>query len=118
MHHWALRTVNVEALEKFYTEVFGFPVRKRGAGSTGSVWLEAEGAVVMIERSGDGEPAIPPGTMELMAFAVDSSDASWKTTWRARIEHAGAQVESETPHTLYFRDPDGRRLGCSVYPLR
>jgi hypothetical protein len=43
--------------------------------------------------------------MELLAFAVDDKEA-----WRARVE-----VEAETADTLYFRDPDGRRLAVSSY---
>jgi catechol 2,3-dioxygenase-like lactoylglutathione lyase family enzyme len=118
MHHWALRTSNLERLETFYISVFGLRVLRRGPGPGGSVWLDAEGLVVMLERSSEGEPAVPTGTMELMAFAADPNEPGWKDHWRARIELAGARIEAETPQTLYFRDPDGRRLACSVYPLR
>ena len=31
------------------------------------------------------------------------------------FEAAGVRVEDRTEHTLYFRDPDGRRLGVSSY---
>jgi hypothetical protein len=72
----------------------------------------------MIERSGEAEPLVPAGTMDLLAFAADPDDPAWKDAWRARIAQAGARVEGETPQTLYFRDPDGRRLACSVHPLR
>jgi catechol 2,3-dioxygenase-like lactoylglutathione lyase family enzyme len=74
------------------------------------VWLDAQGVIVMLERAEVGEPAMPPGTRDLVAFAVDDKDA-----WRARLIASGVAIEGETPHTLYFRDPDGRRLGVSTY---
>ena len=61
----------------------------------------------MLEPAGPGEPAVPRGTMDLVAFAVDD-----KETLRARVD-----VEAETAHTLYFRDPDGRRVALSDYRL-
>jgi len=61
----------------------------------------------MLERAEPGEPPVPRGSMELLAFAVDDKEA-----WRSRVE-----VEAETAHTLYFRDPDGRRLAVSSYPF-
>jgi catechol 2,3-dioxygenase-like lactoylglutathione lyase family enzyme len=105
IHHVALRTRDLPRLERFYRDVLGFRVMRRD-DARGSVWLDADGAVLMLERAGPGEPAVPAGTLELLAFAVDD-----KEPWRARVA-----VEAETAHTLYFRDPDGRRLGVSTYP--
>jgi catechol 2,3-dioxygenase-like lactoylglutathione lyase family enzyme len=45
-----------------------------------------------------------------MAFAVDDVE-----TWRKRLTALGIVVEAETQHTLYFRDPDGRRIAVSTY---
>ena len=102
----ALRTANLAALERFYRDVLGFAVLRRD-DTRGSVWLDAGGCVLMLERAETGEPPIPRTSMELVAFAVDD-----KETWRARVD-----VEAETAHTLYFRDPDGRRVAVSSYPL-
>ncbi|MGH7293617.1 MAG: VOC family protein [Polyangiaceae bacterium] len=107
IHHVALRTHDVARLERFYAGLLGLAVLRRDE-ARGSVWLDAAGAVVMIERALPGEPAIPAGSMELVAFAVEDREA-----WRARIP----AVEAETAHTLYFRDPDGRRVAASDYPL-
>jgi catechol 2,3-dioxygenase-like lactoylglutathione lyase family enzyme len=106
IHHAALRTTDLPRLERFYRDVLGFRVSRRD-DARGSVWLDAGGAVLMLERAEPGDPAVPPGTKELLAFAVDD-----KEPWRSRVD-----VEAETPHTLYFRDPDGRRLAVSSYPF-
>jgi hypothetical protein len=84
--------------------VLGLPVVRRDE-ARGSVWLDAEGVVIMIERAAEGEPPVMGSSMELVAFAVDDREA-----WRGRVA-----VEAETAHTLYFRDPDGRRVAVSSY---
>jgi catechol 2,3-dioxygenase-like lactoylglutathione lyase family enzyme len=106
IHHVAFRTTNLPRLQRYYVEELGFAVIARDA-ARGSVWLDASGAVLMLEHAEAGEPAIPAGSRELLAFSVDD-----KETWRGRVT-----VEAETPHTLYFRDPDGRRLAISSYPF-
>jgi catechol 2,3-dioxygenase-like lactoylglutathione lyase family enzyme len=112
IHHVALRTPDVARLERFYAGALGLSVVRRD-DARGSVWLalgpaaDPGGAVLMLERAEPGEPAVPAGSHELVAFAVDDL-----APWRSRVA-----VEAETAHTLYFRDPDGRRVGLSTYPL-
>jgi catechol 2,3-dioxygenase-like lactoylglutathione lyase family enzyme len=107
IHHVALRTRDLPRLEQFYATVLGLRVVRRD-DSRGSVWLDAGGTVLMLERAGADEPEVPAGTRDLVAFAVDD-----KETWRGRVA-----VEAETEHTLYFRDPDGRRVAVSSYAFR
>jgi catechol 2,3-dioxygenase-like lactoylglutathione lyase family enzyme len=104
IHHVAFRTADLPRLERYYVDVLGFAVVFRD-DTRGSVWLDAQGGLVMLERAEAGEPALAPGNRELVAFAVADKEA-----WRSRVT-----VEAETAHTLYFRDPDGRRLGVSSY---
>ena len=35
--------------------------------------------------------------------------------WEERLRAAGVAVEDRTAYTLYFRDPDGHRVGVSVF---
>jgi glyoxylase I family protein len=107
IHHVALRTRDRARLERFYVDVLGLSVLRRDE-ARGSVWLDAAGAIVMLERAEDAEPSVPVGTKELVAFAIED-----KEIWRARLEREGIVVEAETAHTLYFRDPDGRRVAVS-----
>ncbi len=109
IHHLALRARDPRVTERFYVSVIGMHVRARD-DARGSVWLDAGGAVVMVERAEDGEPPVPTGTKELVAFAIDDLPS-----WRRRLAGAGVAIEAETPHTLYVRDPDGRRVGLSTY---
>ena len=107
IHHVAFRTRDLERLAHFYAVVLALPVVRRD-DARGSVWLEAGGAMLMLERAAADEPDVPAGTRDLLAFAVEDKEA-----WRGRVA-----VEAETEHTLYFRDPDGRRVAVSSYPFR
>lgn len=111
LHHLALRTHDVERLVAFYREWFGLPEARDARPR--SVWLGLDGAVVMIERAEASEPRIAQGSLDLIALRVSADE---RVALRARLLAAGA-LEAETEHTLYFRDPDGRRVGVSTYPL-
>lgn len=112
LHHIAIRTTDLEKAVGFYTTMLGLGIvrdlRPR------SVWLGlGDHAVFMIEVRGAGEPTIPPGSLELVAFRAS---ASVKTAVRERALEAGC-FDGETEHTVYLRDPEGRRLGVSTFPL-
>jgi glyoxylase I family protein len=109
VHHIAFRARELDATERFYVSVLGLTVVARHA-ARGSVWLDANGVIVMVERADRGEPPVPADAKDLVAFAVDDLPA-----WRRRLTDAGVAIEAETPHTLYVRDPDGRRIGVSTY---
>ena len=110
LHHLALRTPDVAGLARFYQEWLGCSLRE--ARSADSIWLRlAGGGVLMIERRTAGEPEVPPGSLDLLAFAVTDAE---RAAMRQRLTAAG-RLEGETAHTLYFRDPDGRRVGVSSY---
>ena len=49
-----------------------------------------------------------------VAFAVDLTE---RERVRQRLARAGVSIEEESEHTIYFRDPEGRRVGVSSYPL-
>jgi catechol 2,3-dioxygenase-like lactoylglutathione lyase family enzyme len=104
-----MRTADLARLERFYVDVLGLSVLRRDE-ARGSVWLDAAGSILMLESAGAGEPAPPAGSKDLVAFAIDD-----KEDWRARLGAAGVAVEAETSHTLYFRDPDARRVAVSTY---
>lgn len=112
VHHLALRTRELARLEAFYSSVLGLAVTKRDGER--SLWLDAGGTIVMLERADEGEPAIAAGTKEMIAFAIDPEKRAF---YMGRLEAAGVAVEASTSFTLYVRDPDGRRVGLSSYPV-
>mgnify|MGYP005856920009 CR=1 FL=1 len=110
IHHVALRTEDLPRLEAFYVEVLGLEVVRRQGDR--SVWLDAGGTLLMLERRAEGEPPVAAGSMELLAFALEAGRGAPEEA----LARAGVPVEARTASTLYFRDPDGRRLGLSAYP--
>ena len=112
VHHVALRAHDVDATASFYKAVLGLAEVR--AARPGSIWLGlADDAVLMVEARVPGEPAVPDGSMELLAFRVGEDEKrAVRDTARAR-----GCFDGETAHTVYLRDPDGRRIGVSTHPL-
>ena len=110
VHHIALRTHDLVRLERFYVHVLGLAVKRRNAER--SVWLAAGDTILMLERAEPNEPKIPEGSQEFFAFAISPEQ---KLTFRETLTTAGITLEHETSTTIYFRDPDGRRVGLSHF---
>ena len=87
---------------------------KLPTGRVRSVWLDAGGgAILMIEAAEPGEAPYPKGSFELACFgARTKKDVA---AHRARLEKRRVRIEGATEFTIYFRDPEGRRLGLSCY---
>jgi catechol 2,3-dioxygenase-like lactoylglutathione lyase family enzyme len=111
IHHLALRTLDLARLERFYVDVFDLEVLRRDG--VRSIWLDLGGVILMLERSESGEPTIDPGSKELLCFGIAPGD---RDGLLSRLAAASVTVEGRTRSTLYFRDPDGRRIGASAYP--
>ena len=47
---------------------------------------------------------------------VRIEDCADRAGAEARLASSGIAIEARTEFTLYFRDPDGRRIGLSHYP--
>ena len=105
IHHLALRTDDLAGLERFYAGTLGLAITRRGPSS---LWLDAGGTILMLEQRDPSEPKVDAETKELLCFAIGPEEHE---RFAATIE-----IEASTDYTLYFRDPDGRRVGVSSYP--
>jgi catechol 2,3-dioxygenase-like lactoylglutathione lyase family enzyme len=110
VHHLAFRTRDLVRLERFYTDLLGLSIARRD--DERSVWLRAGGTILMLERIDAEEPCVPEGSRELVAFAIEEADAA---RWRRTLAARDVAIEQETAFTIYFRDPDGRRIALSHY---
>lgn len=112
VHHIALRCSDIQRAEGFWRGVFGLEVVRRDGDR--AVWLDLDGAVLMLERAAPAEPLPAAGSMDFLALAVTPEA---RADFERRCASHGVSIEHETAHTRYVRDPDGRRVGVSTYPL-
>lgn len=112
LHHLALRTPNLNSLVDFYEKFLG--LKRTREQPNYSVWLSLDTAILMIEQATETEPSIPVKSRELIAFSVDKSE---QDALRSRLTAHDIAIEEETAYTIYVRDPDGRRIGFSHFPL-
>jgi glyoxylase I family protein len=111
VHHIALLVADCERAARFYTDVLGLAETRRQVDDGGlrSVWLAAGDVVIMLERAMRGRPGAS-GSGHLLCFGVDDL-----ASWESRLRDHGVAVEDRTPSTLYLSDPDGHRVGLSVF---
>jgi catechol 2,3-dioxygenase-like lactoylglutathione lyase family enzyme len=111
IHHLALRVSDCEGAAAFYSGLLGLPELRRfeDAGRLRSIWLRAGETVIMLEHGlrGRGPQA---GSGHVLALSVESLQE-----WEARLAAAGVAIDDRTAHTLFVRDPDGHRVGLTVY---
>jgi catechol 2,3-dioxygenase-like lactoylglutathione lyase family enzyme len=111
LHHLALRVSDCERAAAFYEGVLGLrELRRFHEGETvRSIWLRAGDAVLMLERAlrGHGPES---GSGHLLALSIDSLAA-----WETRLRDSGVPIDDRSQYTLYVRDPDGHRVGLTVY---
>jgi glyoxylase I family protein len=124
LHHLAVQCADLERCERFYREVLGLSVLRRWPrreGGDRSVWLavgrgECQGFLAL-ERA-EGVPARSPGRdgragLHLLALRIGPEE---RAGWEERLRAAGVEVVHRTRWTIYFRDPEGNRLGLTHHP--
>jgi len=114
IHHVAIRVADPVASLAFYAGVLGLPEVRRfqEEGGVRSIWVRAGDAVLMLEREiKGGGPGT--GSGHVLVLEVDDLDK-----WVGILELAGRRPTERTATTLYVADPDGHRVGLSVYPRK
>jgi len=111
IHHLALRVSDCARSAAFYSDLLGLQEVRRSVedGGIRAIWLQTGDTVLMLEEElrGGGPDS---GSGHLLAFAVDDLPS-----WERRLESGGIAVVDRTPHTLYASDPDGHRVGLTVF---
>ena len=122
-HHLAIQCADLDRCERFYREVMGLAVVRRWpreGGGDRSVWLavgETGEGFLALERADEPPEPRPwrdgaPG-LHLLALRIAPGE---RRTWEDRLEAAGVLVVHRTRWTIYFRDPEGNRIGLSHHP--
>ncbi|GEM_PF-3257826 len=112
IHHLAFRCPDYAATTRFYIDVLGMRVVSETPGY--STWLALGGGVLMIEQASEGEKGPDPTSLRFVAFHREDLPGDLEE----RLAAAGVLIEDRTGYTIYFRDPDGRRIGASTFPLQ
>jgi glyoxylase I family protein len=121
VHHVAIQVHDLAGAERWYRDVLGLELLRRWPGADGqerAVWLRLDGdAFLALERC-EGE--LPRGEWErsapgyfVLALRIAAAE---RPAWESRLEAKGVTVERRSQWTLFFRDPEGNRLGLSSHP--
>jgi glyoxylase I family protein len=112
IHHVAIRVADPLASLAFYRDVLGLPEVRRlhDGGRVRSIWVRAGECALMLEREIRGSgPA--GGSGHVLVLEVAGLEE-----WVARLERAGHPPIDRTGSTVYVADPDGHRVGLTVFP--
>ena len=113
VHHLALRVADCDRSAAFYSGVLGFPEVRRieDADRLRAIWLRAGDVVLMLETAlrGAGPEA---GSGHVLVFAVEGGALP---AWEERLAAERVPIDDRTAYTLYVRDPDGHRVGLTVF---
>ena len=118
LHHIALGTQAPERLAAFYCDLLELSEVARHhweGGDLRSIWLAMGDVLLMIEETKEPPRAVTgigAGPF-LLAFRATPKE---RAEVEARLEAAGTPIEMRSPHSSYFRDPDGNRLAISHHP--
>ena len=107
----ALRVSDPERALAFYGGVLGLEEMRRfdADGRVRSIWVRAGDAVLMLEREIKMTSA-GTGSGHVLVLAVSDLAA-----WESRLAEAKVTIADRTASTLYVVDPDGHRVGLSVF---
>jgi catechol 2,3-dioxygenase-like lactoylglutathione lyase family enzyme len=112
LHHAAEWAADCARAAAFYGDILGSVELRRCEGEDGtlqSIWLAVGDTILMLERSLRGAGP-SEGSGHVLAFEVDDLAAAER-----RLNELGIPITDRTEYTLYVQDPDGHRVGLTVY---
>ena len=122
LHHIALQVYNLEKVAHFYREVLQLPEMTRHFrpdGTLRSIWMklsgqpEQQGFLAIEQADTPSSITSGPAGYSFLALGIDRDD---RRHVEERLRSLGVPVEHASRWTLYFRDPEGNRVGLSHYP--
>ena len=122
-HHLAIQVKDLPRAEAFYIDVLGLKLVRRWSYEDGrpgerSLWLSvASGEEFIALETCDVDRAYsfrdPHGGLHLLALRIPAKD---RASWERHLQEKGVEIVHRTRWTIYFRDPEGNRIGLSHYP--
>ena len=123
-HHLAIQVKDLAGAVRFYGDVLGLKVVRRwpyedGRPGERSVWLsvgDREEFVALEACDAERLPTPfrdPHGGLHLLALRIAARE---RRPWERYLTERGVEIVHRTRWTLYFRDPEGNRIGLSHYP--
>jgi catechol 2,3-dioxygenase-like lactoylglutathione lyase family enzyme len=109
-HHIGVRTHNLAAMEKFYSETLGFPVTRRWDDvqiifvDIGSTTIE------LIGRPESPAPNSPAGAIDHIALHVENLDEAYQELVAKGIKIKLEPRNFKDVRICFFYDPDGNSL--------
>ena len=138
LSHYSIRTTDLEASRRFYTDVMGFSVGPRPAFKFPGLWLYSgahdsyDNSVVHIigidsndpqglrDYLGDRDPASlqgGTGTFDHIAFSATGLDAMLRHLRQKNVPHREREVPNLGLHQVFLDDPSGVVIELN-YPAR
>lgn len=106
-HHIGVRTQNMAAMERFYTETLGFPVTKRW-DDVQIIFIDIGSTTIELIGRADGPPANSPmGGIEHIALHVENLDAAYQELVAKGVKIKIEPRDFKDVRICFFLDPDG-----------
>jgi len=112
IHHLALRVADCQRAPTLYSRVLGLTELRRVEAEVGclrSIWLSSGGTILMLELAFRGAGR-EEGSGHVLAFEVDDL-----AVCERRLHDLGIGISDRTAHTVHIEDPDGHRVGLTVF---
>ncbi len=109
-HHIGVRTQNMAAMEKFYSETLGFPVIKRW-DDVDIIFIDIGSTTIeLIGRTDAPEPESTPAGLDHLALHVASVDEAYQELVAKNVRIRSEPKDFKDVRICFFFDPDGNVL--------
>ena len=111
LHHLAFRCNDYKEVSLFYKNLF--KLKEIFSQKKYSIWLKgSDDLVFMFEQATPGEARPESNNHELICFYAEANE---KKAIINELKKKNIEIESQTEKTIYFRDPENRKIGISDF---